>query len=116
MPGALHTSHPLPQTLLQQKPSTHWSVWHWVLALQAMPLTRFVAHTPPLQKAVVAHSPSVTQVVPQKPDKPPHTYGAHEGAPVAPAGRALQVPVTPERSHASQAPPHAVLQQNPSMH
>ncbi len=47
-------------------------------------------------------------------DEPPQTYGAHEGLPVVPATRTAQVPTEPVTLHASQAPPHAVLQQTPS--
>jgi hypothetical protein len=48
---------------------------------------------------------------------PEQTKGEHEGAPVAPAGRILQVPseVAPKATvQASQLPEHAELQQTPS--
>lgn len=47
---------------------------------------------------------------------PPHTYGAHEGAPLAPAPRFVHVPTEPLRLHASHAPAHAVSQHTPSTH
>jgi hypothetical protein len=50
----------------------------------------------------------------QDADAPPHTYGEQAGLPVLPAVRTEQVPTEPATLQASQAPPHAVLQQTPS--
>jgi hypothetical protein len=62
----------------------------------------------------VVHWASVAQVVAQEADVPPQVYGAQDGLPPLPAGTTEQVPTLPLRLHASQAPPHAVLQQTPS--
>ena len=48
---------------------------------------------------------------------PLHTYGVHDGLPVAPAGALVQVPTPPSppvRLQASQAPAQALLQHTPS--
>ena len=115
-PVTLHASQAPPHAELQHTPSMHCPVWHWLPAVHATPLARLAMQVVPLQNAVAAHWVSVVQLDPHAPVVPPHTYGAHEGAPVAPAASARQVPRLPGRLQASQAPPHAVLQQYPSMH
>ncbi len=46
---------------------------------------------------------------------PLHTYGTHDGLPADPAVTLKHVPTDPATLQASQAPPHAVSQQTPSM-
>jgi hypothetical protein len=50
---------------------------------------------------------------PQTADEPLHRYGLHAGVPADPAASSVQVPGV--AAHVSQLPPHAELQQNPSM-
>jgi hypothetical protein len=56
----------------------------------------------------------LVHAVGQAAEEPVHTKGAQEGLPAEPAETGEQVPTLPARSQASQAPPHAVLQQTPS--
>ncbi len=58
---------------------------------------------------------SAAQVDGQDALPPLHKYGAQPGEPGEPAGRLAQVPTKPDTLQASHAPPHAVLQQTPSM-
>jgi hypothetical protein len=62
----------------------------------------------------VEHWVSLVQVAPQLAEEPLHTYAPQEGLPVLPEATGLQVPTLPVTLQASQAPPHAVLQQTPS--
>jgi hypothetical protein len=60
---------------------------------------------------------SVVQLVGQVASVPSHTNGVHDGLPALPEPSTVQVPfaVAPSATeHASQAPPHALLQQYPS--
>jgi hypothetical protein len=60
------------------------------------------------------HWVSEEQVVPQLAEEPVHTYGPQEGLPALPEATGPHVPMLPATLQASQAPPHAVLQQTPS--
>jgi hypothetical protein len=63
-----------------------------------------------------AHWESVVQAEGQEAPPPLHTYAPHEGLPVLPSGKAVQMPTVPGRAQESQAPSHAVLQQTPFTH
>jgi hypothetical protein len=47
----------------QQNPSTHWSDWHWLLALHALPGAFLPPQTPAVQAFPTKQSASVAQLV-----------------------------------------------------
>jgi hypothetical protein len=59
---------------------------------------------------------SAVQLVGQLVVEPLHTYAPQLGVPCVPDASVVQVPTDPETLQASQAPPHALLQQTPSTH
>jgi hypothetical protein len=67
-----------------------------------------------LQYAFGAHCASLVQIVPQLEFEPVQRYGAQLGLPGLPAGTTVHCPSAVRSLHVSQAPEHALLQQNPS--
>ena len=108
-PLTSHALHAPAQALLQQTPSTQCPEAHGPAPVHVAPLLRSATQRPAWQKRPAAHWPSLEQEAGQESLLPLQRYGAQEGAPGAPALTGAQVPV----SHASHAPPHAVLQHTP---
>jgi hypothetical protein len=65
--------------------------------------------------AIMPHSERVGIELGQLVLMPSHELGAQDGFPCVPGAFTVQTPTWPARLHASQAPPHVVLQQTPSM-
>jgi hypothetical protein len=111
----LQAAQPPVQAVLQQTPLAQLADWHWFGLVQAVPFVNFATHTPALQNALAAQSPSTLHLVGQAALAPSQRKLPQVGlAPVVPFETIVQAPTVPTRLQASQPPLHAALQHTPS--
>ncbi len=72
LPVTLQASQEPPQAVLQQTPSTHWPLPHWLAAVHVPPLVFFATQAPALQKLPLLHWLSLVQAEGQEADEPLH--------------------------------------------
>jgi hypothetical protein len=98
----------------QQTPSTQKPLAQPAARVQASPAAPLARQVPASQNAPALHCPSAVQVVTQAASVPLQVERPHSLPGSVPAVEMVQLPTLPTVLQASQAPPHAPLQQTPS--